>query len=147
MENNHSVLNNYLVEFFNAILRIEENSLEAMDNNLSLREMHTIEAIINSTDKNVGDIASKLNITMGTLSVALKTLENKGYISREKVENDRRQVKVFATEKGLEVNRRHQAFHHTMVDEIISYVSAKELEVLMIGLDKLNKHFYNLDKL
>lgn len=147
MENNHSILNNYLVVFFNNILKIEENSLNAICSELSLREIHTIEAIVNSIeDSSVGSIAAKLKITMGTLSVALKTLENKGYILREKTKRDRRQVNVTATEKGIEINLRHQEFHHTMVNELISCLSAKELETLMVGLDKLNKHFYSLDK-
>ena len=144
MDHNHSILNNYLVDFFNSILKIEENSLNAICSDLSLREMHTIEAIINSADSRVGSIAAKLKITMGTLSVALKTLESKGYILREKTKSDRRQVTVIATEKGLEINRRHQEFHRKMVDEIIACLSAKELEALMIGLDKLNEHFSSL---
>lgn len=147
MENNHSVLNNYLVDFFNSILKIEENSLNAICGELSLREIHTIEAIVNSSDNSVGSIAAKLKITMGTLSVALKTLEMKGYVLREKTTKDRRQVNVVATDKGIEINNRHQAFHHKMVDELISCLSAKELETLMVGLDKLNKHFYSIDKL
>lgn len=147
MENNYSILNNYLVDFFNGILKIEENSLQTICSELSLKEMHTIEAIVNSADGNFGSIAAKLNITMGTLSVALKTLENKGYIIREKVESDRRQINVSVTEKGMEVNSRHQVFHHNMVNEIIACLSAAELEILMKGLDKLNKHFDSLDKL
>lgn len=147
MENNHSILNAYLVDFFNSILKIEENSLNTICNELSLREMHTIEAIINSPKGNVGDIAQRLKVTVGTLSVALKTLEAKGYITREKKEKDRRHVHVTVAEKGIEVNRLHQEFHNKMVDEIISCLSAKELEILMIGLDKLNGHFNYLDKL
>lgn len=146
MENNHSILNAYLVVFFNNILKIEENSLNMICNELSLREMHTIEAIINSSKGNVGDIAQKLKVTVGTLSVALKTLETKGYITREKKGKDRRHVHVAVTERGIEVNRLHQEFHNKMVDEIISCLSAKELEILMLGLDKLNGHFNNLDK-
>jgi len=147
MDSHHSILNDYLVDFFNSILKIEENSLNVICSELSLREIHTVEAIINSNDGNVGSIAARLKITMGTLSVALKTLEAKGYVVREKTKADRRQVSVIATEKGVEVNKQHQDFHHKMVDEIISCLSAKELEVLMIGLDKLDKHFNSLDKL
>ena len=147
MENNYSILNNYLVDFFNTILKIEEHSLQALCDDLSLREMHTIEAIVNSPDGNVGSIAAKLKITVGTLSVALKTLESKGYIVRERAQADRRQVNVIVTAKGTETNNRHQVFHHAMVNDIIECLSAKELETLMIALDKLNRHFDTLGKL
>lgn len=143
---NYSVLNNYLVNFFNGILKIEENSLQTICSELSLKEIHTIEAIVNSDDKSVGNIAAKLKVTTGTLSVALKTLENKGYIVREKGETDRRQVSVSVTGKGVEVNRRHQEFHHNMVSELIACLCVKELDILMVGLDKLNLHFTSIDK-
>lgn len=147
MEGNYSILNNYLVEFFNSILKIEENSLRAICGDLSLREIHTIEAIVNSADSSAGSVAAKLMITMGTLSIALSTLEKKGYILREKTISDRRRINITVTQKGVEVNRRHQEFHHYMVNELIACLSAKELEVLMLGLNKLNKHFYSLEKL
>ena len=147
MDSNFSILNNYLVEFFNGILKIEENSLGEIDGKLSLREMHTIEAIINAAGKSAGEIAAKLNITLGTLSVALKTLEKKGYIRREKSESDRRKMRVFSTEKGIAVNKRHQDFHHKMVNEIMAHLSEKELSIFMTGVEKLNRHFTNLDTL
>ncbi len=141
---NYSILNNYLVGFFNEILKIEENSLNSACCELSLSEMHTVEAIANSGDANAGDIAAKLNITQSTLSVALKTLENKNYIVRQKDMGDKRQVNIYLTEKGKAVNERHQDFHHKMVNEIISCLSAKELEIFMKGLEKLKNHFYSL---
>ena len=145
MDDNHSILNNYLVDFFHHILKIERNALNTLCDELSIREIHTIEAIVNSDDHRVGSIAAQLKITMGTLSVALKTLESKGYVIREKMETDRRQVQVIVTEKGIEINRRHQDFHQKMIQEVTSCLSDKELNMLMIGLDRLNEHFHALD--
>ena len=147
MDNHYSILNNYLVDFFNTILKIEENSLQTFCSELSLREMHTIEAIINSPDGSVGSIAARLKITVGTLSVALKTLESKGYVLRERAKDDRRQVNVTVTEKGIETNNLHQAFHHRMVNDVIECLTAKELETLMVALAKLNIHFDSLKQL
>lgn len=147
MDSSYSILNNYLVDFFNGILRIEENSLKISHEDLSISEMHTIEAIIKAKDKSLGNVASLLNVTNGTLSVAVKTLVTKGYVTKVKGNPDKRVVYLALTEKGLNADKSHNQFHHSMVNSIIEELSAKELEVLMKGIEKLNKHFTSVDKM
>lgn len=138
-------LNAYLVGLFNHILRIEEDTLEAYCPDLSVHEMHTIEAALTAKDNSMGAIAERLAVTPGTLSVAVRTLENKGYIERYKDEKDRRQVLLRLTEQGEIAHELHQKFHQSMVDAIIEKLSAAELPVFIKAIGAVDEYFTGLD--
>ena len=106
MTNTQELLNKLLVQLFNDILHIEENSLKNIDLiDLSMTEIHTIEAVGIKDAKTMGEIAHDLRITVGTLSAAITKLIKKGYVERKRTEEDRRVVLVSLTSKGENVYR------------------------------------------
>ena len=101
MEPNLETVNDYLVSVFNDILTIEESELKKSQfNDLSITEMHTIEAIGMYKKKTSSEVAKELSITVGTLTVAINNLVKKGYVERLRSEDDRRVVKLGLTKKG-----------------------------------------------
>lgn len=145
MANEKEILNGFLVELFNEILRTEEKHLmESGFDNLSVREFHVIEAIANCTKEGkngTAEIANMLYVTPGTLTVALNVLEKKGYICRKKDENDKRVVRIFNTQIGDEANEIHTKFHHEMIDDCLEALSPEETIVFMRGLSNVNNFF------
>ncbi len=98
----HSIdqINHYLVSIFNEVLDIEEDALKGSEfSDISISEMHTIEAIDLYAEHTSSEVAKKLAITAGTLSVAIRSLVNKGYVVRQRMEDDRRVVKLGLTKK------------------------------------------------
>ena len=53
------------------------------------------------------EIARASGVTDARIANTLRVLEQKGFITRETAEHDRRRVEVRVTEKGREVSRRH----------------------------------------
>ena len=101
MTNTQELLNKLLVQLFNDILHIEENSLKNIDlMDLSMTEIHTIEAVGIKDAKTMGEIAHDLRITVGTLSAAITKLIKKGYVERKRTEEDRRVVLLSLKSKG-----------------------------------------------
>ena len=101
MEPNLETVNDYLVSVFNDILTIEESELKKSQfNDLSITEMHTIEAIGMYKKKTSSEVAKELSITVGTLTVAINNLVKKGYVERLRREDDRRVVKLGLTKSG-----------------------------------------------
>ncbi len=144
---NKKELNYFLVKVFNEILRIEEDCLRTGEFcNLSVREMHVIEAIANA-GQNGGnrssDIAHSLNISAGTLTTSVKLLEKKGCITRQTDSHDKRIIRLFLTDKGKRANEIHQSFHKKMVDDVIAALSADEANILIKGLKSLESFFVN----
>ena len=142
----YNELNYFLVKVFNEILRTEEASLRTDEfMNLSVREMHVIEAVCTANDSGADnratDVARALNITAGTLTTTVSLLEKKGCLKRKQDEQDKRITRLYATEKGVRANQTHQNFHHEMVMNVLNSLSIEETEILIKGLKSLGKFF------
>lgn len=151
MKKEYSEINNFLVNVFNAILRTEEASLKTGAlKNLSMREMHVIEAVCNAAQNqrnSAAEIANSQNITAGTLTTTISTLERKGFVQRSQDLKDRRVVRIFPTEKGEKANEIHQKFHHEMVSSIMAALSGEELCTFVKGLGAVQSFFESKPKL
>lgn len=143
-----SVINDILVDTFNDILTIEQEALKAGSlNDLSVTEIHTIQAVGMYELKNMSEIALDLNITVGTLTMAINNLVKKKYVERIRSEEDRRVVQVRLTKKGKVAYRLHEKFHKDMVNATVEGLSSDEEKILISSLEKLNNFFkekYNL---
>ena len=94
-------LNSILVTLFNDILSIEEKALITEEfKDISVTDMHIIEAIGITQPKTMTIISKSLGVTMGTLTVGINGLVKKGYVVRERSDQDRRVVYASLTLKG-----------------------------------------------
>ena len=102
-----------LVHLFNDILRIEEESLHRRGvHGLSMREIHVLQAIMESGEENtMSAVAARLHVTVGSLTVAINTLVRKGYVERQRSSQDKRCIHLLLTPRAADVNRLHQDFH------------------------------------
>ncbi len=138
-------INKTLVEVYDDIIRIEEYSIrQGAFSDLSITEIHTIEAVGMYGSKTMSEIALELEITMGTLTTAVDKLIRKGYVERNRSASDRRIVNVSLTKRGKLAYRIHEKFHIDMVKAIMSDFTPKEEEVLLIALNKLNRHLKDI---
>lgn len=139
METKLKTVNDFLVSVFNDILTIEESELKKSQfKDLSITEMHTIEAIGMYKKKTSSEVAKELSITVGTLTVAINNLQKKGYVERLRSENDRRVVKLGLTRKGKLLYRVHQHFHREMVRSILNGMESDEEHALLFALKNLH---------
>ena len=137
-------MNQFLVRAFNTILIQEEKALSSSVEFgvLSVREFHVIEAAAAQESENtMGAIAKRLGITTGSLTVAVKTLEKKGYLLREKSQEDKRVVLVALTAQGLRANAYHCEFHNRMVEHVSSNLKEQELNSLVDTLASVTAFF------
>lgn len=148
--NLYGTLNELLVKLFNDILYIEGQSLRSEEfNNLSITEIHIIETIGLNTKRNMSSVARDLDITIGTLTIAINNLVKKGYVERSRSEEDRRIVLISLTEMGEKAFIQHQVFHEEMIETTIAKLTDEEMKVLISALENINKYFkekYNLKR-
>lgn len=139
---NRKIINELLVTLFNDILEIEEKALKQGElNDLSVTEIHTIEAIGMYKPRTMTEVANDLGITVGTLTTAITKLVKKEYVERTRGEEDRRSVMIALTRRGKIAYRIHEKFHQEMINETIGGLSHEEEEILVRSLDKINKFF------
>jgi DNA-binding MarR family transcriptional regulator len=136
------VINELLVNIFNDILQIEQSALQQGEfRDLSVTEIHTIEAIGMYEPRTMSEVAADLKITVGTLTTAVNRLISKGYVERKRIEKDRRVVLIQLTKRGKLAYRIHEKFHRDMVKATIEGLSPPEEKVLIYSLEKLNNFF------
>ena len=142
---NFQLVNDYLKSIFNNVLVIEETSLRSSRfNDVSIKEMHTIDVIGSTPNATPSDISRSLMVTLGTVTTSLNNLERKGYIERTRSEVDRRVVHLSLTKRGKLLYRLHQQFHKRMVNQIIDGMSPDERKVMQKGLQNLYRFLEEL---
>lgn len=141
----HESLNLLLVKLFRRINALEEREICKDEfQNVTLNEIHVIEAIGADSRKNMSTVAKSLEITTGTLTISVNSLVKKGLVERVRSEEDRRVVLISLTELGRKAYDLHEQFHEKMISEIIDKLSDQEIEVFNDSLNKLNDFFEGL---
>ena len=142
MKQERKILNHLLVNVFNKILRIEEKMIRQETHlELTVTEMHTIEAIGIDKERNMTEIADILNITVGTLTSSINRLLKKGYVARLRDEGDRRVVRIALSEKGVAAYRIHEAYDEKMIGYILDGMRDEEARLLGSTLVKISEFF------
>ena len=147
MSGDDRVLNELLVKLFKDIIVIEEKWLITREfRDISVNDMHIIEAIGMEEPKSMSMVAKLLKVTTGTLSKGIDNLVRKQYVCRERSRVDKRVVFVSLTAKGEKAYRHHADFHRKMINHAKEGLEEDEAKVLVCSLAKLNDYFYSIYK-
>ena len=94
MDRSKKVVNDLLTDVFNQILILEERNLTEHDAiDVTMTEIHVIEAIRKCEPPTMGNVSKRLMITMGTLTTSVNRLVEKGYVIRTRFDGKHRFVK------------------------------------------------------
>ena len=84
-----------------------------------------------------GDIAKCGQATPSAVSQTLKSLEEKGLITRQRDKGDSRAVTVHLTEDGRAFSARGRELHEQMIDEVLTYLGPEDAEHLVRTVERL----------
>lgn len=136
------LLNELLVNLFNNILDTEAKAVITEEfKDISNNDMHIIEQIGIEEPRSMSVIAKALNVTVGTLTTNMNSLEDKGYITRQRSTQDKRVVLVILTEKGRKAFFHHRDFHRKMIKAIIKDLDEDDMKILIQCLQALDDFF------
>ena len=143
----YDVFHDILVNLFQEIMDIEEKALITAEfKNISVNDMHIIEAIGTGEPKNMSTVAKLMSVTVGTLTIAINNLVKKGYVSRVRSEEDRRVVLIFLTEKGKRAYQHHREFHDGMVKALVEGLDEGQQKIRVKSLLNLRTFFDSYKK-
>lgn len=139
-------INHFLVNVFNDVLRLEEENLaRGPYKNLSVSEMHVLEAVrAGGEAETMSELAARLRVTASTLTVAVKTLEQKGFLARRRASEDRRKVTVALAGPAHKALARHEAFHQRLIDQVSERLSQQQMDDLADTLSALHGFFVSM---
>lgn len=104
------------------------------DLGINATQLHLLIEISNQCDINQENISKRCNINKGAVARSIKKLEEKGLVSRQIDENNRRQNKVSLTELGEETLKGSMKILNEWEDEIIlekGYIDKELLQKIL----------------
>ncbi|WP_394130703.1 MarR family winged helix-turn-helix transcriptional regulator [Shewanella maritima] len=132
-------LNHSLTEFYDKMSSWEQSVVK--ETGYSLAQTHTIEVLGCHGALRMKELAEKLAITTGTLTVQVDKLVNAGLIERCDHPDDRRAIVVKLTSDGEAIHRQHNQLHVDLMKDLTSDLSAEQVQVLLTCMAKINREF------
>ncbi|GAB7078584.1 MarR family winged helix-turn-helix transcriptional regulator [Megalodesulfovibrio paquesii] len=128
-----------LVEFYERFSSWELAVVK--ETGLTLPQMHTLEILGSFGPLRMKELAEKMGVTTGALTVHIDRLERAGLVLRQPNEQDRRSYLIRLSEEGAGHFRDHHALHHQLSTELAGALEPVEVERLIGILEKLNSRF------
>lgn len=129
-----------LSKLSNSLAEMEE--LARADSNLkelTVTQMHYLEVISQLTNPNVTELATEMQLSKPTVTVALDKLLLKGFVTKVVSDEDRRSSHLHLTKKGMQINQMHENAHTRFAELMEESLEPAELEQLTLLLEKLTK--------
>ncbi len=128
-----------IIEFYERLSSWEHDVVR--ESGLTLPQMHTLEVLGQGPPLRMKDLAAKMGVTTGTLTMTVDRLEQRGLIAREPHASDRRSILVRLTDQGRVLFEEHHALHLGLTAELAATLTEAETEALRTILAKLNQGF------
>lgn len=108
---------------------------------LSPAQMHAVEIIGHHEKLRMKELAEKMGITTGTLTVMVDRLGREGLVTRQPHPTDRRSYVIVLTERGREQFEEHHQMHCLLTAEITASFDDDEMDRLKDYLARLVQQF------
>lgn len=92
---------------------------------------------VNQQKHTLSELAEKMSVSSASLSRTITVLEERGWVTRTRSEEDRRVVLIETTDDGHEILRDIEKRSEDFITETLSHLSQDDLEQLMNGLEIL----------
>jgi DNA-binding MarR family transcriptional regulator len=130
-------LSDLIIEFYEKLSSWEQAVVR--DTPITLSQMHTLEILGQHPPLRMKELAARMGVTTGTLTVNIDRLEKQGLVTRHPHETDRRSILVGLTLRGEELYREHHDHHLHLTRELQAALAPLESEQLSAILAKLNQ--------
>lgn len=135
----HTRLAHHIVEFYEKLSSWEHCVVR--DQELTLPQMHTLEILGVHGPLRMKELAQRMGVTTGTLTVLVDRLEKNDAVKRVRNPEDRRSYLVELTEKGRAHYEEHDKHHERLTRELTASLSDDEVAQLEGILEKMNGAF------
>lgn len=128
-------LSDLVIEFYEKLSSWEQAVVR--DSPITLPQMHTLEILGQHAPLRMKELAARMGITTGTLTVNVDRLEKLGFARRLPHDTDRRSILVDLTPAGRDLYEEHHGHHLSLTREIQAALSPEEVQLFEAVLGKL----------
>jgi DNA-binding MarR family transcriptional regulator len=132
-------LSQLMLEFYEKMSSWEHAVVK--QSGLSPAQMHTVEIIGHHGSLQMKDLALKMGVTTGTLTVMIDRLESMGLVERTPHESDRRSYNTLLTAAGRHHYEDHHKRHLELTLDLTAALPAAETMQFITSLEKLLERF------
>ena len=132
-------LSQLMLEFYEKMSSWEHAVVK--QSGLSPAQMHTVEIIGHHGSLQMKDLALKMGVTTGTLTVMIDRLESMGLVIRTPHESDRRSYNTLLTAAGRHHYEDHHKRHLELTLDLTAALTAAETMQFITSLEKLLEGF------
>ena len=130
-------LSDLIIEFYEKLSSWEQAVVR--DTPITLSQMHTLEILGQQSPLRMKELAAKMGVTTGTLTVNVDRLTKQGLVTRIPHETDRRSILVALTPAGEELYREHHEHHLHLTRELQAALTPDETRQFAAILSKLTQ--------
>ena len=109
-------LSTLIIEFYEKLSSWEHAVVRG--SSITLPQMHTLEILGQHPSLRMKELAAKMGVTTGTLTVTVDRLEKRGLVVRAPNESDRRSILVELTGRGRALYEEHHKLHLDLTREL-----------------------------
>ncbi len=132
-------LSQLMLEFYEKMASWEHSVVK--QTGLSPAQMHAVEMIGHHPNLRMKELASRMGITTGTLTVMIDRLEKNKLVARRPHARDRRSYNIALTPKGRRHFKEHHQLHLALTREITVPLTNAEIQALENSLMKIIARF------
>jgi len=132
-------LNHTIIEFYEKLSSWEQSVVRGKG--FTLPQVHIVEILGVHGAMRMKELADKIGVTTGTLTVQVDKMVNADLILRRPHESDRRSILVELTKKGGEMYKEHDSLHLDLTQDITAGLDDTERRNLLKYLEKMNQEF------
>lgn len=126
-------------EFQAKLQFFEREYLKKLDiTDVTPNEVKVLYMVGTSNTKSMSEIAERLKITRGSLSITIDSLVKKGYVIRTRNKQDRRIIIVYLTRKSIFVVRGYGKFYYNLLSNLIEQLTPEKGIIVKEMLEELN---------
>jgi len=112
--------------------------------NITHQAIRLLQYIEKNEEATIGDLAKHLDVSHNTASEHIKRLIQKGYVTKQRSNQDERKVIVLLTEEGSNVLIRHTQLDQEKLRKVVESFSEEELETIQKAFSILSEGARNV---
>ncbi|SMG33694.1 MarR family transcriptional regulator [Paenibacillus aquistagni] len=124
------LISDHMTEYVIAFAKI-------IDNEVSASQYFILQTIEESGPKTSSELAALLGVSLPAITNLTNKLETKGYVERQVMHEDRRNIRVMITAQGKAIVERMQEKHCKLSESLLTTFSQEEKERLVLAYRKM----------
>ncbi len=132
-------LTRLLIEFYERFSSWEQGVVK--ETGITLPQMHTLEILGSFGDLRMKELAEKMGVTTGSLTVLVDRLVRANLVERKPNEQDRRSIQVGLTPEGERHFEEHHKLHAQLSQDMAGALAPEETERFCDMLRRIIAHF------